>query len=260
MYNSTSATCNTDTRFTYFHVTVLHYNSKISTCSQAVGSLSISTALLQNTSAHKNKKFFAFYYKPETCYCIHNILLLAPFWASWIQSTTSHSISFNPVLFSHLHTVNCRVQSHNFHTYFTPPVYATCPVIHQSSFNCPYPNYDVSLHVILSILLELSQKIIKEHQQSINLYTFTQNTQILSSSEVLVDLLHTNKKCDYDIIANNISIDLCPSGIPRIVAWWFRTTYGQHLQRNFEPISRNLEDGSDNLSRNVGTELPLYAV
>ena len=59
-YNCTIATCYTDTGSTYCHVTVLHYNSTMSACSQAEGSLSISTALLQNTAANKNKKFSAF--------------------------------------------------------------------------------------------------------------------------------------------------------------------------------------------------------
>jgi len=51
-YNCTSATCYTETGFTYCHVTALRYNSTMSTCSQAEGSLSISTALLQSTAAH----------------------------------------------------------------------------------------------------------------------------------------------------------------------------------------------------------------
>jgi len=59
-YNCTIATCYTDTGSTYSHVIVLHYNSTMSVCSQAEGSLSISTALLQNTAANKNKKFSAF--------------------------------------------------------------------------------------------------------------------------------------------------------------------------------------------------------
>ena len=37
----------------------------------------------------------------------------------------------------------------------------------------------------------------------------------------------------------------------------FGTTYHSHLQG---PRSLRLEDGTDSLSRNVGTELPLYAV
>ena len=123
-YNCTSATCYTETGFTYCYVTVLHYNSTMSTCSQVEGSLSISTALLQNNTADKNKKFSTFYYKPQICYLIH-ITLIAPFWASWIRSTFSHSISCNPVLIFHLHTVNWRVQSVTSHTFIIPPIGAT---------------------------------------------------------------------------------------------------------------------------------------
>ena len=54
-------TCYIDTGCTYCHVTALRYNSTMSTCSQADGYLSTSKAFLQNTAAHKKKKFSAFY-------------------------------------------------------------------------------------------------------------------------------------------------------------------------------------------------------
>jgi len=50
----------------------------MSACSQAEGSLSISTALLQNTAANKNNKFSAFLLEAGICYRIHNILLISP--------------------------------------------------------------------------------------------------------------------------------------------------------------------------------------
>jgi hypothetical protein len=59
--------------------------------------------------------------------------------------------------YSSIYTVSCRVQSDNFHTFPLPPICATCPVFHQSLFNCPYPNYRASLHANLSSLLSLAQ-------------------------------------------------------------------------------------------------------
>ena len=41
------------------------------------------------------------------------------------------------------------VQSQNLHVFLLPPVCATCLFLHQFSFNCHYPNFDVSLHEIL---------------------------------------------------------------------------------------------------------------
>ena len=54
------------------------------------------------------------------------------FCASWIRSTSSHSVFLNPVSLFHLHTVNWRVQSHAF---LIPPLGATCPIFHQSIFH-----------------------------------------------------------------------------------------------------------------------------
>jgi hypothetical protein len=142
-------------------------------CSQAEGSLSIiSTALLQNTAAHKNKKFSAFFIRNRKFVTlITTSHYFPPFWASWIRSTFSHSTSFNPlnaelnpicqlltllgahcihhvsrirvntVLFFHLHTVSWRVQSHTFRTIPISPMGATCPPFDNSSFLCSYLIY-----------------------------------------------------------------------------------------------------------------------
>jgi len=144
-----------DTSFTYCHITALRYSSTMSTCSQV--ELFISKALLQNNASHRNKIFSAFYYKRKKFPTgFKTSYYLPPFWASWIRSTSSHSISCNPVLIFHLHTVNCRVQSVTFHTILIPACVCHMPCISQV-FSSLYLSYVSSPHVILSSLLLLAQ-------------------------------------------------------------------------------------------------------
>jgi len=73
----------------------------------------------------------------EICYCIKKFLLPSRCSSSRIRSKSSHTIPFNPLLCFHPHTINWRVQSHTFYVFLLPPIGATCPVFHHTSFRCP---------------------------------------------------------------------------------------------------------------------------
>ena len=175
--------------------------------SQAERSLSTGTALLQNTAAHKNKKLSAFYQKPK------NLLPYSK------QVTCPHS---EPAEYDqHPHIQFSLTQCYSFMYTQSTDVFIPTIFTHFSSHLCvPHALYFTTLHLIfliqtvctqppvfLSIPLALVQKQLKNINKVQSLDTFTQNTQNLSSNEVLVHLLPTHIKCDYDVIT--ISALIC---------------------------------------------------